>query len=110
MAGQFAKPRSLGHARRSDGVELPSYRGDIINGSDFTPEARMPDPARMVPAYNQSAATLNLLRAFARAAMPTCTRSIAGTSTSSRARPLAARYQDLAARSTRRWTSWPPAA
>jgi 3-deoxy-7-phosphoheptulonate synthase, class II len=64
MAGQFAKPRSA-DTETFDGVELPSYRGDIINGSDFTPEARIPDPERMLRAYNQSAATLNLLRAFA---------------------------------------------
>ena len=64
LAGQFAKPRSA-PTETVDGVELPSYRGDIINGMEFTPEARHPDPARMVQAYNQSAATLNLLRAFA---------------------------------------------
>ena len=48
-----------------DGVELPSYRGDIINGMGFTPEDRAPDPQRLIRAYNQSASTLNLLRAFA---------------------------------------------
>ena len=64
MAGQFAKPRSS-DVEKIDGVELPSYRGDIVNGIEFTAEARMPDPERMVQAYNQSAATLNLLRAFA---------------------------------------------
>ncbi|CAL8469078.1 g8619 [Coccomyxa elongata] len=64
MAGQFAKPRSS-DTETFDGVELPSYRGDIINGQEFTAEARIPDPARMVQAYNQSAATLNLLRGFA---------------------------------------------
>jgi 3-deoxy-7-phosphoheptulonate synthase len=47
-----------------DGVSLPSYRGDIINGPEFTTEARVPDPQRLVRAYNQSAATMNLLRAF----------------------------------------------
>ncbi|MEM6971310.1 MAG: 3-deoxy-7-phosphoheptulonate synthase class II [Pseudomonadota bacterium] len=64
MAGQFAKPRSA-PSETVEGVELPSYRGDIINGFDFTPEARIPDPERMIQAYMQSAATLNLLRAFA---------------------------------------------
>ncbi len=64
MAGQFAKPRSAG-TETLDGVTLPSYRGDNINAMEFTPDARRPDPARMVQAYNQSAATLNLLRAFA---------------------------------------------
>lgn len=64
MAGQFAKPRSA-PTEVIGGVELPSYRGDMINGNDFTAEARIPDPQRLVQAYNQSAATLNLLRAFA---------------------------------------------
>ena len=63
MAGQFAKPRSA-PTEVVGGVELPSYRGDIINGFDFNAEARIPDPARMLQAYTQSAATLNLLRAF----------------------------------------------
>ncbi|MDA7428872.1 3-deoxy-7-phosphoheptulonate synthase class II [Primorskyibacter aestuariivivens] len=63
MAGQFAKPRSA-PTEVKDGVELPSYRGDIINELDFTPEARIPDPRKMLQAYTQAAATLNLLRAF----------------------------------------------
>ncbi|MCK9257283.1 MAG: 3-deoxy-7-phosphoheptulonate synthase class II [Sulfurospirillaceae bacterium] len=65
LAGQFAKPRSS-DLETVDGVSLPSYRGDIINSFEFTKEARVPDPLRMVRAYNQSAATLNLLRAFSR--------------------------------------------
>jgi 3-deoxy-7-phosphoheptulonate synthase len=65
IAGQFAKPRSSGTEKR-DGVELPSYRGDIINDNAFTAEARTPDPRRQLDAYRQSAATLNLLRAFAK--------------------------------------------
>jgi 3-deoxy-7-phosphoheptulonate synthase len=64
MAGQFAKPRSA-PTEIQDGVELPSYRGDIINGIEFDETARVPDPDRMLRGYNQSAATLNLLRAFA---------------------------------------------
>jgi 3-deoxy-7-phosphoheptulonate synthase len=64
LAGQFAKPRS-GDTETIDGVKLPSYRGDIINGIEFTEESRIPDPDRMVQSYNQSASTLNLLRAFA---------------------------------------------
>lgn len=64
IAGQFAKPRSS-PVEEIDGVELPSYRGDNINGSAFTPEERIPDPQRLIKAYNQSASTLNLLRAFA---------------------------------------------
>jgi len=63
MAGQFAKPRSA-PTEVVDGVELPSYRGDIINELPFTPEARTPDPAKMLQAYTQAAATLNLIRAF----------------------------------------------
>ncbi|MCG6203049.1 3-deoxy-7-phosphoheptulonate synthase class II [Rhodopseudomonas sp. HC1] len=65
IAGQFAKPRSAPVEKR-DGVELPSYRGDIINDVAFTEEARVPDPRRQLEAYRQSAATLNLLRAFAK--------------------------------------------
>ena len=64
IAGQFAKPRSSPVEKR-DGLELPSYRGDIINDFAFTPESRNPDPRRQIEAYRQSAATLNLLRAFA---------------------------------------------
>jgi 3-deoxy-7-phosphoheptulonate synthase len=64
IAGQFAKPRSE-PIETIDGVTLPSYRGDIINGMDFEPEQRAPDPERLLKAYGQSAATLNLLRAFA---------------------------------------------
>ena len=64
MAGQFAKPRSSDTDTR-DGETLPTYRGDIVNGAEFTAEARVPDPARMETGYFQSAGTLNLLRAFA---------------------------------------------
>jgi 3-deoxy-7-phosphoheptulonate synthase len=64
VAGQFAKPRTSPTEKRG-AVELPVYRGDIVNGTDFTAEARMPDPRRQLEAYRQSAATLNLLRAFA---------------------------------------------
>ncbi len=63
MAGQFAKPRSA-PTETQNGVELPSYRGDIINELDFTPEARIPNPQKMLQAYTQSAASLNLVRAF----------------------------------------------
>ena len=64
IAGQFAKPRSSDN-ETVDGVTLPAYRGDNINGFDFSPESRRHDPERMLKSYNQSAATLNLLRAFA---------------------------------------------
>ncbi|WP_371743485.1 class II 3-deoxy-7-phosphoheptulonate synthase [Marinobacterium sp. xm-m-312] len=65
IAGQFAKPRSS-DTEVIDGIELPSYRGDNVNSPDFTAEARIPDPQRMLSAYHQSASTLNLLRAFSR--------------------------------------------
>ena len=64
IAGQFAKPRSS-PTETINGFALPSYRGDIVNDIAFTPEARIPDPQRQLMAYRQSAATLNLLRAFA---------------------------------------------
>ncbi len=64
IAGQFAKPRSEPTETRG-GITLPSYRGDIINGIEFDEAARVPDPHRLLQAYRQSAATLNLLRAFA---------------------------------------------
>src|ERR1700730_1591139 len=64
MAGQFAKPRSA-DTETQGGVTLPAYRGDIVNGMEFTEAARPPDPQRMVQAFSQSAATPNLLRAFA---------------------------------------------
>ncbi|KAI3952390.1 hypothetical protein MKX01_005257, partial [Papaver californicum] len=64
MAGQFAKPRS-DNMEEKDGVKLPSYRGDNVNGDAFDSKSRTPDPQRLIRAYCQSAATLNLLRAFA---------------------------------------------
>nr|WP_321265869.1 3-deoxy-7-phosphoheptulonate synthase class II [uncultured Sulfurimonas sp.] len=68
LGGQFAKPRSS-DKETINGVTLDSYRGDIINGVEFTEEARVPDPERMIKAYNQAAATQNLLRAFATGGM-----------------------------------------
>ncbi|WP_086243765.1 class II 3-deoxy-7-phosphoheptulonate synthase [Campylobacter devanensis] len=65
VAGQFAKPRSSDY-EEINGVKLPSYRGDIINGFEFNESARVPNPKRMIDAYYQSASTLNLLRAFSR--------------------------------------------
>ena len=64
MAGQFAKPRSQSTEIKND-LELESYKGDIINGIEFDKKSREPDPSRLLQAYNQSASTLNLLRAFA---------------------------------------------
>lgn len=72
IAGQFAKPRSEA-MEKMNGIELPSYRGDMVNGMEFDESARVPDPARLVSAYYQSAATLNFLRSLARsgyAALP----------------------------------------
>ncbi|AMB58720.1 phospho-2-dehydro-3-deoxyheptonate aldolase [Microterricola viridarii] len=63
MAGQFAKPRSSDNETRGD-VTLPAYRGDIVNGYDFTPESRQADPQRLIKGYHTAASTLNLIRAF----------------------------------------------
>jgi len=63
MAGQFAKPRSSDDETR-EGVTLPAYRGDVVNGYEFTPESRTPDPARLLKGYHTAASTLNLIRAF----------------------------------------------
>ncbi|MDA9734190.1 3-deoxy-7-phosphoheptulonate synthase class II [SAR116 cluster bacterium] len=68
IAGQFAKPRSSG-VEIIDGIELPSYRGDMINDMEFNKTARQPDPQRLIDGYEQSAATLNLIRAFAQGGM-----------------------------------------
>jgi 3-deoxy-7-phosphoheptulonate synthase len=99
IAGQFAKPRSSDNETK-DGVTLPSYRGDIINGIEFNPEQRVPDPARQEMAYRQSAATLNLLRAFAQggyASLENVHQWMLGFVEDS---PQADRYQALAARIT----------
>lgn len=97
MAGQYAKPRSADN-ETIGGQTLPSYRGDIINGPSFTPEARVPDPMRMETGYFQSAGTLNLLRAFATggyADLHSVHRWNLGFVERS---PLGERYKDLAAR------------
>ena len=97
VAGQFAKPRSAPTERIGD-VELPSYRGDIINGIEFDAAARVPDPQRQIDAYRQSAATLNLLRAFASggyANLENAHRWMLGFVKDS---PQSARYQELADR------------
>jgi 3-deoxy-7-phosphoheptulonate synthase len=97
MAGQFAKPRSS-DTETADGVTLPSYRGDIINGPEFTPEARIPDPGRMEFAYMQSAGTLNLLRAFATGGYADLHEVHRWNLGFVQRSPLAERYQDLTAR------------
>jgi len=97
MAGQFAKPRSTD--TETIGAEtLPSYRGDIINGPDFTPEARTPDPARMREAYHQSAVTLNLLRAFAQGGFADLRRVHQWNREFVARSPLGPRYEDIAHR------------
>ncbi len=97
VAGQFAKPRSAA-SETVGGVELPSYRGDIINGLEFTPEARIPDPERMIQAYMQSAATLNLLRAFATGGYADLHRVLSWNLDFARGSPGNEKYRELAAR------------
>ena len=99
IAGQFAKPRSAPN-EIVDGVELPSYRGDIVNGIEFDAAARVPDPTRQLDAYRQSAATLNLLRAFATggyANLENAHRWMLGFVKDS---PQSGRYEELASRIT----------
>jgi 3-deoxy-7-phosphoheptulonate synthase len=94
MAGQFAKPRSSDSETRGD-VTLPAYRGDIVNGYDFTPEARIPDPNRMLKAYHTSASTLNLIRAFTQGGFADL-RSVHEWNRGFADNPANARYQSLA--------------
>lgn len=96
MAGQFAKPRSAA-TEVMDGQELPSYRGDIINGFDFTAAARVPDPVRMLQAYTQAAASLNLLRAFSTGGYADIHRVQSWIADFTDG-PEAARYRDIAGR------------
>ena len=95
IAGQFAKPRTSPTEKRG-GVELPVYRGDIINGTDFTPEARTPDPRRQLEAYRQSAATLNLLRAFATGGYANLSNAHQWMLSFVKDSPQSKRYQELA--------------
>jgi 3-deoxy-7-phosphoheptulonate synthase len=97
MAGQFAKPRSS-DTETVDGLSLPSYRGDIVNGPEFSAEARMPDPARMEFGYFQSAGTLNLLRAFASGGYADLHEVHRWNLEFVERSPLVERYRDLAAR------------
>lgn len=99
LAGQFAKPRSAPTEKRGD-QELPSYRGDIINGMEFTPEARLPDPNRLLQAYSQSAATLNLVRAFAQGGYADLHRVHRWNLGFVAKSPEAERWQDVATRIT----------
>lgn len=97
MAGQFAKPRSADTETQGD-VELPSYRGDIINGIEFDAGAREPDPERMVSAYSQAAATLNLLRAFSDGGYANLRQVHAWTHDFMGRSPWAEKYRDTADR------------
>ncbi|MEO0066946.1 MAG: hypothetical protein RJB63_71 [Actinomycetota bacterium] len=94
MAGQFAKPRSSDTETRGD-VTLPAYRGDIVNGYDFTEAARVPDPNRMLKAYHTSASTLNLIRAFTQGGFADL-RSVHEWNRGFADNPANARYQSLA--------------
>ncbi|KPH65659.1 phospho-2-dehydro-3-deoxyheptonate aldolase [Pseudoalteromonas porphyrae] len=95
MAGQYAKPRSA-DLETIDGVSLPSYRGDIVNNFDFTEEARIPDPQRLMTAYHHSAATLNLLRAFAQGGLADLHQVNRWNMGFVAANPLKEKYQQLA--------------
>ena len=97
MAGQFAKPRSS-DTETVDGVSLPSYRGDIVNGPEFSAEARLPDPKRMEFGYFQSAGTLNLLRAFASGGYADLHEVHRWNLDFVQRSPLVDRYRDLAGR------------
>ncbi|WP_394189526.1 class II 3-deoxy-7-phosphoheptulonate synthase [Pseudoalteromonas atlantica] len=97
MAGQYAKPRSA-DLETIDGVSLPSYRGDIINNFEFTEEARIPDPQRLMTAYHHSAATLNLLRAFAQGGLADLHQVNRWNMGFVAANPLREKYQQLADR------------
>ena len=97
MAGQFAKPRSANSEEQGD-ISLPSYRGDIINDIAFEAAGRAPDPQRMIKAYSQSAATLNLLRAFAQGGYANLHQVHAWTLDFMGRSPWAAQYQQLADR------------
>jgi len=97
LAGQFAKPRSSATERQGE-TELPSYRGDIVNGIEFTPEARRPDPERLIRAYNQAAATLNHLRALAGGGFADLHRVHRWNLDFVANSPAAERYRDLAGR------------
>ncbi|GAB5469728.1 MAG: 3-deoxy-7-phosphoheptulonate synthase class II [Rhodospirillales bacterium] len=97
MAGQFAKPRSA-DTETVDGVELPSYRGDIVNDIAFEAAGREPDPTRMLKAYNQAASTLNLLRAFASGGFADLHKVHQWNMSFVAASPQGARYEDMARR------------
>lgn len=97
VAGQYAKPRSS-DLETIDGVSLPSYRGDNVNSFEFTPEAREPDPSRLITAYHHSASTLNLLRAFAQGGLADLHQVNRWNMSFVESNPNRERYQNLANR------------
>ena len=97
VAGQFAKPRSS-PMEAVDGIELPSYRGDMINAMPFTEKDRVPDPKRLLRVYEHSAATLNLLRAFAQGGLADLTKVHSWVTEFLSGTPQADRFQELAGR------------
>ena len=97
VAGQFAKPRSS-PMENVDGIDLPSYRGDMINAMPFTEKDRVPDPKRLLRVYEQSAATLNLLRAFAQGGLADLTKVHSWVTEFLSGTPQADRFQELAGR------------
>ncbi|MFK7839948.1 MAG: class II 3-deoxy-7-phosphoheptulonate synthase [Bdellovibrionales bacterium] len=97
IAGQFAKPRSS-DTETKDGITLPSYRGDNINSLEFTEDARIPNPQRLIQAYHQASATLNLLRAFSKGGYADLNRVHGWNLDFVEDSPLKERYEDLAAR------------
>jgi 3-deoxy-7-phosphoheptulonate synthase len=97
MAGQYAKPRSA-NTETINGIELPCYRGDIVNGIEFTAEAREPNPNRLLDAYHRSASTLNLLRAFAQGGLADLHQVNRWNMAFLESNPLKDRYQDIASR------------
>ena len=97
LAGQFAKPRSA-PTEVINGIELPSYRGDMVNAMGFTDDERTPDPKRLLRVYEQSSATLNLLRAFAQGGLADLTKVHSWVVGFLRDTPEAARFEELAGR------------
>ncbi len=100
LAGQYAKPRSSDNETRTvDGqsVTLPAYRGDAVNGFEFTPESRVPDPQRLVDVYNASAATLNLVRAFVTGGYADLRQVHTWNTDFVRSSPIGQRYESMAA-------------
>ncbi|MBD8869183.1 class II 3-deoxy-7-phosphoheptulonate synthase [Nocardioides donggukensis] len=95
LAGQYAKPRSSDDETR-DGVTLPAYRGDAVNGFEFTPETRTPDPQRLVDVYHSSAATLNLVRAFVTGGYADLRQVHTWNTDFVRSSPIGQRYEQLA--------------